>query len=114
VLSAGSAPAAAEKGAMAAPAARKPEAKPEFKPESTWTPIEDIVGDYKYKLVEMKDCVGKKVKMIQENYDPGQAEGKGDWREKIDDRDEMLQHVKTDLHYWYSEGFGSEKRKKPA
>jgi hypothetical protein len=114
VLSAGSAPAAAEKGTMAAPAARKPEAKPEFKPESTWTPIEDVIGNYKYKLVDAKDCAGKKVKMIQENYDPGQAEGKGDWREKIDDRDEMLQHVKTDLHYWYSEGFGSEKRKKPA
>ena len=114
VLSAGSAPAAVEEGATAAPAARKPEAKPEFKPESTWTPIEDIVGDYKYELVEMKDRVGKKVKMIQENYDPGQAEGKGDWREKIDDREEMLQHVKTDLHYWDSEGFGSEKRKKPA
>ena len=88
--------------------------KKEFTPAASWTPIEDIVGDYKYTLVDAKDCAGKKVKIIQDSADPGQAQGKGNWREKIDDRDEMLQHVKTDLHYWYSEGFGSEKRKKPA
>jgi len=98
----------------AAPAAGRTEVKEEFTPATSWTPLEDVVGDYKYRLVDAKDCAGKKVKMIQESFDPGQAEGKGDWREKIDDRDEMLQHVKTDLHYWYSEGFGSEKRKKPA
>ena len=117
VLSAGGGPAvAAGAGATgaAAPAAGRTEVKEAFAPAASWTPIEDVVGGYKYSLVDAKDCAGKKVKMIQESYDPGQAEGKGAWREKIDDRDEMLQHVKTDLHYWYSEGFGSEKRKKPA
>ena len=82
--------------------------------ETSWTPLEDVTKGYEYKLVDAKDCAGKKVKMIQDSADPGQAEGKVDWRETIDDRDEMLKHIKTDLHYWYSEGFGSERRKKPA
>ena len=114
VLSAGGAPAAAKEGTTAAPAARKHEAKPEFKPESTWTPIEDVIGNYKYKLVDAKDCAGKKVKLIQDSADPGRSEGPASWRDKTDDRDEMLENVKTGLHYWYGEGFGSEKRKKPA
>jgi len=114
VLSAGGGPAVAAEGEAAAAGARKAEVKEEFKPTASWTPLEDIVSDYKYNLVDAKDCAGKKVKMIKNSYDPGQAEGKGNWREKTDDRDEILQHIKTDLHYWYSEGFGSEKRKKPA
>jgi hypothetical protein len=117
VLSAGGGPAvAAGAGAAeaAAPAAGRTEVKEEFTPAASWTPLEDVVGDYKYRLVDAKDCAGKKVKMIQENYDPGQSEGKNDWRTIIDDPADMLQHVKTDLHYWYSEGTGSEKRKKPA
>lgn len=39
---------------------------------------------------------------------------KNNWREIVHGRDDQLQHVKTDLHYWYSEGYGSEHRKKPA
>ncbi len=39
---------------------------------------------------------------------------KNDWREIVHGRENQLQHVKTDLHYWYSEGYGSEHRKKPA
>jgi hypothetical protein len=114
VLSAGGAPAEAGRGDAAAAGARKAEAKEEFKPAASWTPLEDIVSNYKYNLVDAKDCAGKKVKMIQDNYDPGQAQGKGDWRAMVDEREEMLQHVKTDLHYWYSEGYGSERRRKPA
>jgi CO dehydrogenase/acetyl-CoA synthase delta subunit len=114
VLSAGGGPGVAGGGEAAAAGARKAEVKEEFKPAASWTPLEDVIGDYKYSLVDMKDCAGKKVKMIQDSSDPGQAQGKGNWREKIEDRDDMLQHVKTDLHYWYSEGFGSEKRSKPA
>jgi hypothetical protein len=117
VLSAGGGTAVATgagEAEAAAPAAGRTDVKEEFTPAASWTPLEDIVSDYKYNLVDAKDCAGKKVKMIQESFDPGQAEGKGNWREKIDDRDEMFQHVKTDLHYWYSEGFGSERRKKPA
>jgi CO dehydrogenase/acetyl-CoA synthase delta subunit len=116
VLSAGGGPAvAAEAGEKeTAAAAGRVEEKETFTPAASWTPIEDIVGDYKYKLVDAKDCAGKKTKIIQDSADPGQALGKNDWRTIIDDRDDMLQHVKTDLHYWYSEGTGSEKRKKPA
>jgi hypothetical protein len=115
VLSAGGGPAvAAEAGEKETAAAGRVEEKEAFTPAASWTPIEDVVGDYKYKLVDAKDCVGKKIKIIQDSADPGQAFGKNDWRTIIDDRDDMLQHVKTDLHYWYSEGTGSEKRKKPA
>ena len=117
VLSAGGGPAVvggAGEAEAAAPAAGRTEVKEEFTPAASWTPLEDIVGDYKYRLVDAKDCAGKKVKIIQDSADPGQAEGKNDWRTIIDDPADMLQHVKTDLHYWYSEGTGSEKRKKPA
>ena len=62
----------------------------------------------------MKNAAGKKVKLIQGSADPGQAHGKADWRTKTDNREAMLQQVKTSLHYWYGEGYGSEKRKKPA
>jgi hypothetical protein len=85
-----------------------------FKPETTWTPIDDITTDYKYKLIDSKDSSGQKIKLIQDSADPGMQSGKNDWRTIIDDRDSMLQHVKTDLHYWYSEGNGSEKRRTPA
>ena len=33
---------------------------------------------------------------------------------KFNDKEEMIQQVKTELHYWYGEGYGSERRKKPA
>jgi len=91
------------------------EEKEVFKPETTWTPIEDITTDYKYNLADSKDSAGQKIKLIQDSADPGISSGKNDWRTIIDDdRDAMLQHVKTDLHYWYSEGNGSEKRRTPA
>lgn len=114
VLSAGGASAGAVEVGAVAPSTQKAEVKEEFKPAATWEPLEDLTAGYKYKLVEMDDCAGKKVEMIQDSADPGEAEGKADWRSKIDDTDEMLQHVKTDLHYWYGEGYGSERRKKPA
>jgi hypothetical protein len=118
VLSAGRGPAVtgqAVEGDAGTPAsAGRTEVKEAFTPATTWTPIEDATGGYQFKLVDAEDCAGKKIKIIQESADPGQAEGKNDWRAKIGDRDEMLKQVKTDLHYWYAEGFGSERRKKPA
>jgi hypothetical protein len=97
------------------PSVEGPADKPVFKPETTWTPIDDITTDYKYNLADSKDSAGQKIKLIQESADPGMSSGKNDWRTIVDDdRDAMLQHVKTDLHYWYSEGNGSEKRKTPA
>jgi CO dehydrogenase/acetyl-CoA synthase delta subunit len=88
--------------------------KPAFTPATSWTPIENLSAGFEYDLKEKKDFTGGKVKLIQESSEPGISQGKNDWRTIIDDRADMLQHVKTDLHYWYSEGFGSEKRKKPA
>jgi hypothetical protein len=58
-----------------------------FKPLSSWEPIE---------------------------FEAESGPVKNDWRGIIHGREEQLQHVKTDLHYWYSEGYGSEHRKKPA
>jgi len=116
VLSAGGGTAAVAAGDAAATQGTAPrtEQKDEYKPAAEWTPLEDITGGYEYSFTEMENCVGKKVPMIQDSADPGQAQGKADWRAKIEDRDDMLQHVKTDLHYWYGEGYGSERRKKPA
>jgi len=88
--------------------------KPVFTPEESWTPIEDITSGYEYDLKDFKDSSGQPVKLIQDSAEPGISKGKNDWRNIVDDRDSMIQHVKTDLHYWYSEGNGSEKRKTPA
>ena len=73
------------------PAART-DAKPQFKPSATWTPIESAGDD------------GQPVMPTE----------KHDWRGRTADRDEMLKQAKTDQRYWYSESHGSEKRKKPA
>jgi len=51
-------------------------------------------------------------KPIECKEESGQQQN--DWRKIVHGRDDQLQHVKTDLHYWYSEGYGSERRKKPA
>ncbi len=82
--------------------------------QRTWTPLQDTVGDYKYKLEEKTDFSGKKVKLINDNYDPGVPTEKEDWRSIEEGRTEMLKQVKTSLRYWYSESYGSERRKKPA
>jgi len=97
-----------------AAAAQGLEAKEEFKPSRTWVPLQDTVGDYKYKLEEKTDFSGKKVKLINDNYDPGVPTEKEDWRSIEEGRAEMLKQVKTSLRYWYSESYGSERRKKPA
>jgi hypothetical protein len=47
---------------------------------------------------------------------PGKPEGKDDghWSQKLDNRAEELKYLKSAERYWYGEGSGSEKRKKPA
>jgi len=70
-----------------APAADSVKTEAPFEPLSSWEPIE-----------------------FKEESGPD----KNNWREIVHGRDDQLQHVKTDLHYWYSEGYGSERRKKPA
>jgi hypothetical protein len=111
--------ATATQGAATHPAAQSgaetgPEVKEAFKPSRTWEPLQDTVGDYAYRLEEKTDFSGHPVKLIQNSYDPATAHEKHDWRGKITGRDDQLKQVKTDLRYWYSEGYGSEKRKKPA
>jgi hypothetical protein len=49
------------------------------------------------------------------SYEAGTPERKEDWRQKLRDKEEMIQYLKTGLRYWYSaEVYGSEKRKTPA
>jgi CO dehydrogenase/acetyl-CoA synthase delta subunit len=111
--------AAVQESAAASSAAQagreaKPEVKEEFKPSRTWVPLQDTVGEYKYKLEEKTDFAGRPVKLIKDNYDSGVPTEKEDWRSIEDDRAEMLKRVKTSLRYWYAESYGSERRKKPA
>jgi hypothetical protein len=103
-----------QEGAGAKKDAAKTEAKKTFQPAKTWQPIEDLTSGYSYKLEEKKDFAGRKVKLIQDSSEAGEAQGKEDWRSKFKDKDEMIHQVKTELHYWYGEGYGSERRKKPA
>jgi hypothetical protein len=55
-------------------------------------------------------------KVLGATYEPGKPEDKDDgrWRQKLGSRDEELMYLRTAEHYWYGEGFGSERRKKPA
>ena len=60
---------------------------------------------------------GKKVEILGETFEPGKPspEAPGLWRTKLQDRKQMLKYLETGLRYWYAkEGYGSEKRKKPA
>lgn len=60
---------------------------------------------------------GSKVEILGETYEPGEEEHQKpyNWRGKLENRGQMLGYIKTSLRYWYaSEGYGSEKRKKPA
>ena len=91
LLSSGPQPAAAEPGhdeePASGPARETAQPEPPFTPRATWEPM-----------------------ATAEESGPL----KNNWREIVRSRDERLQHVTTDLHYWYSEGYGSERRKKPA
>ncbi len=64
--------------AGAAPAqAKQPKKVVEFKPASSWEPLEDVVGNYEYKLGEMKNAAGKKVKLIQRQLRSGPGTRQG-------------------------------------
>jgi hypothetical protein len=60
---------------------------------------------------------GSKVEILGETFEPGEQELQQpyNWRSKLGNRDQMIGYLKTALRYWYAkEGYGSEKRKKPA
>ena len=57
----------------------------------------------------------KKTEVLGPTYEPGRPEGKVNWRDKLTTREQKMGYIRTGERYWYAkEGFGSEKRKKPA
>ncbi len=93
---------------------RKKVVKEEFKPLAKWEPVGDPSQQSDCKVIKAKATSGMDVDLIQACYEPGAAQGKYDWRSMVDDKEQMMQDLKTSLRYWYGEGYGSEKRKKPA
>lgn len=70
-----------------------------------------------YKLNKMKAQNWGEIDVLGETYEPGipAPEVEGKWRQKMGNRGEMLNYLKSGERYWYGdEGFGSEKRKNPA
>jgi len=68
-------------------------------------------------IVKKKAPGRGEVEVLAETYEPGRPEGEeaGRWRQKLESREERLKYLKNGERYWYgTEGFGSEKRKKPA
>jgi hypothetical protein len=70
-----------------------------------------------YKIVK-KEAPGRgQVDVLAETYDEGLPTGEdaGRWRQKLENRQEKLNYLKSGERYWYSDDwFGSEKRKNPA
>lgn len=68
--------------------------------------------------IETKSAPGRdKVEVLGGTYEKGQPAGEepGRWRQKLGSREEKLRYLRNGERYWYGEeGFGSEKRKKPA
>jgi len=68
--------------------------------------------------IEEKSAPGRdKVEVLGTTYDKGKPDAKdlGKWRQKLRDRAERLKYLESGERYWYGEeGYGSEKRKKPA
>ena len=70
-----------------------------------------------YKHVEKEDYCGKKVKVLDETYEPGKPDCIGcgkdlGWRSNLKTKEEKLKYLKSAERYWYSsDWFGSEKAK---
>jgi len=97
----------------------KPEKKakeiPQVKILHSWVAPDDKIGEFNYPKEKKKDFSGNDVELLGPSYEEGTPTEKGDWRQKMKDRDNMIQYLKTGLRYWYSaEWYGSEKRKTPA
>lgn len=110
---------AAEAPAAAGEAAPKKEKKakevPQVKILQTWDVPDDNIGEYEYPVDKVENFTGNKVDLLGQSAEEGKPEDRGDWRQKLQDRDQMVQFLQTGLRYWYSKDvFGSEKRKTPA
>ncbi len=68
--------------------------------------------------VEKKSAPGRQsVEVLGPTYEPGtpQGEDQGKWRQKNQNREQKLKYLENGERYFYAkEGFGSEKRKRPA
>ncbi len=68
--------------------------------------------------VEKKSAPGREaVEVLGPTFEPGKPQGEqmGRWRQKLESREEKLKYLQNGERYFYAkEGFGSEKRKKPA
>ncbi|MFQ6077986.1 MAG: hypothetical protein ACE5NJ_02460 [Thermodesulfobacteriota bacterium] len=70
-------------------------------------------GQYRYE--EKLSFDGRKVKVLGPTFEKGQPDKAGNWRQKLRNREEKLDYLKTGERYWFSEDwYGSEKRKTPA
>ncbi len=70
-------------------------------------------GEYLYE--EKTSFDGKKVKVLGPTFEKGQPDKPENWRQKLTNREEKLNYLKTGERYWFSEDWpGSEKRKTPA
>jgi hypothetical protein len=88
---------------------------PEVKILPSWIVTEDKVAEFQYQIEKKKDFLGKEVEILGSTYEAGIPLEKSDWRQKIKNREDIIQYLKTGLRYWYSnEWYGSERRKTPA
>ncbi len=95
--------------------AKKAKEVPQVKILQTWDVPDDTIGDYDYPVDKVENFTGNKVDLLGQSAEEGKPEGRADWRQKFEDREQMIQYLKTGLRYWYSKDvFGSEKRKTPA
>ena len=68
--------------------------------------------------VEKKSAPGREeVEVLGATFEEGKPEGieQGQWRQKLESREDKLKYLETGERYWYGqEWYGSEKRKNPA
>ncbi|WAC07335.1 MAG: acetyl-CoA decarbonylase/synthase complex subunit delta [Thermodesulfobacteriota bacterium] len=94
---------------------KKAKEVPPVKILDSWAAPDDNIGEFNYQKEKKQDFSGKQVELLGASYEAGTPERKEDWRQKLRDKEEMIQYLKTGLRYWYSaEVYGSEKRKTPA
>ncbi|MFC2038542.1 hypothetical protein ACFLUG_02085 [Chloroflexota bacterium] len=70
-----------------------------------------------YKVSKVKAPGRDEVELLGETYDEGKPDDikLGDWRSKLESREDKLKYLKNGERYWYSDDwYGSEKRKNPA
>ncbi|HEY33056.1 MAG TPA: hypothetical protein G4O10_08125 [Dehalococcoidia bacterium] len=70
-----------------------------------------------YKIEKMKAPGRGEVEILGATYEEGLPVGEevGQWRQKLDSREDKLKYLQNGERYWYSDDwYGSEKRKNPA